>query len=50
MSRTMSYEQSRFEVLAGFDQDDWSSYHQLVGWLREIGAADGALKVGEHKN
>ena len=47
MSRTMSYEQSRSEVLAGFDQDDWSSSRQLVGWLREIGAADGALKVGE---
>ena len=43
----MSHEQIRSEILAEFDDEDWASYRQLVGWLREIGAADGALKVGE---
>jgi peroxiredoxin len=47
MSRRMSHDRVRSEIFAEFNDEDWSSYRQLVGWLREIGAADGALKVGE---
>lgn len=43
----MSHERIRSEILAEFDDEDWASYRRLVGWLREIGAANGALKVGE---
>lgn len=47
MSRRMSHDEIRSELLAEFDDEDWASYHQLVGWLREIGVAGSALKVGE---
>ena len=47
MSREMSHDRMRSEIFAEFDDEDWASYRRLVGWLREIGAAEGALKVGE---
>ena len=45
IGRTLA--QIRTELLASFSAADWTSYHHLVGWLRDNDIASRALKTGD---